>query len=416
MGSPSTRVGTPIVLARSGRNGSLGDTSARSPRQANDGSDSEEYPHPRPRHASPRSGTVRGAFTPVKIAIVLSTDPSASVDGIRDYSERLAAELGRRGHRVRVLALGSGLVPSLGAIRRSCRRGRGLDWTMLQYSHLAWSRRGFPLGALAIAATVRLGGTKLAVTIHDPLPFAGNRTRDRLRTSTQLLVMRLIVLLAHRTFVTVDPSVISWADGRTRAALSFVPVGSNVGVTTRAHAQREEPTVVVFGVTENNVAEATRIARVVRTARRSLPDLTLRVMGRGAQQSMPVLQRELDRSDVRLSVHGIIAAREVALHIADADVLLFLRGGASSRRGTIAAAIACGTPIVAERGSETTTPIIEAGLELVPLGDDAAAAAAIVRIVEDQTWSAKLSSRNREAYDRWFSWESIGTRINEWLE
>ena len=201
-----------------------------------------------------------------------------------------------------------------------------------------------------------------------------------------------------------------------RAALSFVPVGSNVGVATRARAQREERTVVVFGVTENNVAEATRIARVVRTARRSLPDLALRVMGRGALQSMPVLQRELDRSDVRLSVHGVIAAQEVVVHIADADVLLFLRGGASSRRGTIAAAIACGTPIVAERGPETAPPITEAGLELVPLGDDAAAAAAIVRIIEDQTWSAELSSRNHEAHDRWFSWESIGTRIIEWLQ
>jgi glycosyltransferase involved in cell wall biosynthesis len=286
----------------------------------------------------------------------------------------------------------------------------------VQYSHLAWSRRGFPLGALAIAATVRLGRTKLAVTLHDPLPFAGIRARDRIRTFVQLVVMRGLVLLAHRTFVTIDPSVVSWADGRIRAALSFVPVGSNVGVPMRARAPREERTVVVFGVTENNVAEATRIARVVRTARRSLPDLALRVMGRGALQSMPVLQRELKDSDVRLSVQGVIVAHEVVAHIADADVLLFLRGGASSRRGTLAAAIACGTPIVAERGPETATPITEAGIELVPLEDDATAAAAVVRILEDQAWSAELSSRNHEAHDRWFSWESIGARMIDWLQ
>ena len=85
--------------------------------------------------------------------------------------------------------------------------------------------------------------------------------------------------------------------------------------------------------------------------------------------------------------------------------------GARSQRRSRA-----GTPIVAERGPETATPITEAGLELVPLGDDAAAAAAIVRIIEDQTWSAELSSRNHEAHGRWFSWESIGTRIIEWLQ
>jgi len=352
----------------------------------------------------------------VRIAIVVSVDPAMIADGIRDYSERLAAELRRGGHRVRVLGLSGGLAQSLRAIRRSCRRSRGLDWTMLQYSHLAWSKRGVPLAVLAIAATVRLGGTKLAVTLHDPLPFAGIRVRDRIRTITQLVVMRLLVLLAHRMFVTVDPSVISWADDRTRAALSFVPVGSNVGGTTRARPPREVRTVVVFGVTENNVAEATRIAGVVRTARGSLPDLALRVMGRGAQQSMPVLHRQLDGSDVQLSVHGVIPAREVALHIADADVFLFLRGGASSRRGTVVAAIACGTPIVAERGPETATPITEAGVELVSLGDDAAAAAAVVRIVKDRTWSAELSSRNHAAHDRWFSWESIGKRIIECMQ
>ena len=376
----------------------------------------EEHAHLRPLHASARPRPLRGALTPVRIAVVFSADPGAVADGIRDYSERLAAELRRRGHRVGVLALGNGLARSLGAIGTSCRRSRGLDWTIVQYSHLAWSRRGFPLGALAIAATVRLGGTKLAVTLHDPLPFAGIRVRDRIRTFTQLGVMRLLVLLAHRTFVTVDPSVIYWAGGRMRAALSFVPVGSNVGVMTRDPVHGEERKVVVFGVTENNLAEATRIARVVRTARGSLPGLALHVVGRGAQQSMPVLQRELDGSDVRLSVRGVIAAREVVMHIADADVLLFLRGGASSRRGTIAAAIACGTPIVAERGPETATPITEAGLELVPLGDDTAAAAAVVRVIEDQAWSAELSALNQEAYARWFSWESIGTRIIEWLQ
>ena len=272
---------------------------------------------------------------------------------------------------------------------------------MLQYSHLAWSRWGFPLGALAIAATVRLGGTKLAVTLHDPLPFAGTRLRDRIRTFTQIVVMRLLVLLAHRTFVTVDPSVISWAGSRMRAALSLVPVGSNVGVRTRARVRGEERTVVVFGVTENRVAEATRIARVVRTARRSLPNLALEVVGRGAQQSMPVLHRELGRSDIRLSVHGVIAAREVAQHVADADVLLFLREGASSRRSTIAAAIALRhTDCRRARSRNGNTDHGSWSRARAALGDDAAAAAAIVRIFKDQTWSAELSSRNHEAHDR----------------
>jgi glycosyltransferase involved in cell wall biosynthesis len=351
----------------------------------------------------------------MRIAVVVSSDPLASADGVRDYSERLATELRKRDCEVHVLATPSGPVKSVRAIGRSRKRTRGIDWTVMQYTHLAWSKRGFSLGALAIAAAVRLGGTKLAVTIHDPLPFGGTRARDRIRTFTQLIVMRSLVVLAHRTFVTVDPSVIPWATGPIGISLSFVPAGSNVGVARHDRTGGSEPTVVVFGVTENDVAEASRIANVARTARRSLPHLTLCVIGRGAQQSLPVLRRALDSSDVRLEVHGVVAPEKVVSHIASADALLFLRGGASSRRSTVIAAIACGTPVVAEFGPETSVPITQAGLELVPLGDDVAAAAAVVRIIQNRPWSAELSARNREAYARWFSWESIGSRILEGL-
>jgi hypothetical protein len=66
---------------------------------------------------------------------------------------------------------GIGAAPSSGLDR--WRQIAGRDWTILQDTHLAWSKGGFPFGA--IGAAVRLSSRRLAVVIHDPLLFGGPR-------------------------------------------------------------------------------------------------------------------------------------------------------------------------------------------------------------------------------------------------
>jgi glycosyltransferase involved in cell wall biosynthesis len=97
------------------------------------------------------------------------------------------------------------------------------------------------------------------------------------------------------------------------------------------------------------------------------------------------------------------------------DVLLFVRGPISSRRGSAIAGIACGLPVIAFEGSETAAPITEAGLALFSpqrkgdLGD------VLLRVLEDEHYRASLAQRSLLAQRQYFSWHAIASRYAEFM-
>jgi glycosyltransferase involved in cell wall biosynthesis len=109
-----------------------------------------------------------------------------------------------------------------------------------------------------------------------------------------------------------------------------------------------------------------------------------------------------------VAVHGVVAAEEVERILGQSDVLLFVRGPISTRRGSALAGIACGLPVVAYEGWETAGPIREAGVVLVPRGSTKEAGAALVRVLKDEVYRRGLQERSREAQRQYFSWGAIG--------
>jgi glycosyltransferase involved in cell wall biosynthesis len=99
--------------------------------------------------------------------------------------------------------------------------------------------------------------------------------------------------------------------------------------------------------------------------------------------------------------------------LAQADVLLFARGQISTRRGSALAGIACGLPVVAYSGPDTTAPVTEAGVVLVKEGDSEGLAAALERVLSDARLRAALRKRSRRAQQRYFSWSAIAALYAE---
>src|SRR5207248_4330388 len=69
-------------------------------------------------------------------------------DGVRDYAGLLAAELRARGAQAEVVEADWGRHGWRRALAQVWRAaaGSGTDrWVLLQYTHLAWARHGFPL-------------------------------------------------------------------------------------------------------------------------------------------------------------------------------------------------------------------------------------------------------------------------------
>jgi glycosyltransferase involved in cell wall biosynthesis len=283
---------------------------------------------------------------------------------------------------------------------------------LIQYTHLAWSRRGFSIGVLrAHRALGRMGAT-VGTVFHDPTPFAGQRFRDRVRSGVQRAVVRRLARKSAITFSTVEPDLVAVFDG-IEPRPRFLPAGSNVPVAPR-HRQAEDRFVVsVFGVTERDRDEALMIADIMQRAARGLRSVSLQVFGRGAMEAEDTLRSSI--GPIPLNLAGVIDASEVTNRIARSDALLFVRGEASSRRGTLVAAVCNGVPVVAPVGPETGPAVRAAGIGFFPEGDKQAAADELIRLGSDPDFAERQGARQVAACETTFSWPAIANRLLEAL-
>jgi len=175
--------------------------------------------------------------------------------------------------------------------------------------------------------------------------------------------------------------------------------------------------VAVFGITggESGRKEIELIVEAVRFAASRVGNLRLIVLGRNAQSAETELRKRFRDSAVELHVLGVLSAGDVERSLSDSDVLLFVRGPISTRRGSAIAGIACGLPVVAFEGPETAAPITEAGLAFFSplrkgdLGD------VLVRVLEDEHYRASLAQRSWLAQRQYFSWQAIAARYAEFM-
>jgi glycosyltransferase involved in cell wall biosynthesis len=68
---------------------------------------------------------------------------------------------------------------------------------------------------------------------------------------------------------------------------------------------------------------------------------------------------------------------------------LNLRGAISTRRGSAIAGIACGLPVIAQRGAETSGPIEEAGVVLVASDKPEGFGEALLRVLANPDYRAQ---------------------------
>ena len=170
--------------------------------------------------------------------------------------------------------------------------------------------------------------------------------------------------------------------------------------------------MAVFGITEGETGrkECARIVDAVGFAAARGRALRLHAFGRGASECDAKLRKALKDVAVELQVDGVLPAEQVVKALSSSDVLLFVRGPISSRRGSAIAGIACGLPVIAYSGSETAPPITDAGVVLVSPGNNAELGEALLRVMSDGGLRSSLAERSRRAQRNHFSWNAIAER------
>lgn len=294
-------------------------------------------------------------------------------------------------------------------------------WFLLQYTALAWSRRGFSWRFLGVVRLLKRSGARCAIVFHDAVSYSGSRLIDRIRRAVQLFTMRKAMRLADLSVLTVPPEKLSWIAAREQKAV-FIPVGANLPSPERAWVKTgtqstKVPAVAVFSLSEGDVGEreAQAIAETALYVTEKLGTLRLLILGRNSALAQKPLQERLFGKPVEVDVRGILPADQIVRELGLCDAMLFVRGPISSRRGSAIAGIACGLPVIASKGWETSEPITLAGVVLVPPNAKGAFGPELLRVLVDREYRDALAERSRRAQSDFFSWSSIAAKYAEVL-
>ena len=343
-------------------------------------------------------------------------------DGVEDYCRYLSEALEKDGYQLKLVRVPWAELGWPRALRWLWRESDGQrgQWTLVQYTALSWSRRGFPLLFLVILLLLKFRRARLAVVFHDSVAWPGRRFPCLVRRTCQHLVMRLSAHCADRSILPVPPDRVAWLPAN-RAKVAFIPVGANLPTvrmpTNDCYRRNGVKTIGVFGITDGGdvSGETAEIAFATKEASRHVTQLRLVTMGRGSQRAAAALRQWLKGASVEFATLGLLSSEEVSQTLAQSDVVLFVRGGVSSRRASAIAAIACGIPLVAYSGPETGPPVTEAGVVLVPWGDRTELARAVVRVLTDSQLWEELHRRSLHAQEKYFSWNAIADEFERVL-
>jgi glycosyltransferase involved in cell wall biosynthesis len=346
--------------------------------------------------------------------------PDKPTDAVEEYCRYLASALATQGTTLKIARVRwaeSGWRTALNELSDKFPIQEH-SWFLLQYTALAWSRRGFSWRFSRLIRHLQERGARCAVVFHDAETYFGNRLIDRVRRAVQLSTMRVALRLADLAIFTIPPMKIPWIDEPSRKTV-FIPVGANLPSPETAWqttARKESSlTVAVFSLSEGSVGagEVKQIADAARFAAERIGPLRILVLGRNSEIAQTLFHESLRAAPVQVIVHGLLPAHEITQLLASSDVMLFVRGPLSTRRGSAIAGIACGLPVVARQGWETAPPVAEAGVVLVEPDETSGFGPALVRVLSDPPFRMLLAERSRQAYLKYFSWEVIASQFAE---
>jgi glycosyltransferase involved in cell wall biosynthesis len=367
----------------------------------------------------------------MKLDLIVSALPPL-LDGIGDYTGRLAAELASRA-QVRVITTrdravdrieGVDIVPTFSPKRRRTMwrivdtvTARRPDWVVLQFNQFSFGRWGLnPLLPMAMARVQRrCPGTRIAVMFHE-LFVPPTTWKFRLMRLWQIRQLRTLGRLADLVFFSIDPWVRQfgpWFPGR---PVLHMPVGSNlphVAVSRDDARQRLQIPADRFVLGMFGSARFDRNLRWVQAAARSLRDaganaMLLYVGADGAAVRDAVVE-------IPVLAEGPLGGDEASRRLAAMDLYLApFSDGVSTRRTSMLSGLQHGLPVVATRAEATDDLLTRedgVGIALSPADPPTSFAEKVKKLWLDPDRRSRIGRGGQELYDREFSWPRIGQRL-----
>ena len=335
------------------------------------------------------------------------------VCGVRDCASVLAPALERAGASVQTAWWNR----DAGGTRRNWLDrarilGDGVDAVVWHYSVFAYGSRGVPWDVPLIAEALRRVPGPLVVFAHELVyPWGRRGARGGAQAAAQHLVLPVVVRAAAVVVVTTEERQRWVASQRwlPRRPVRFAPVPSNVAPTAGGAPANGTFRVGVFGFTSDGLA-ADSVARAVASV--EIPARLELVGAPGPDSPQADTWRAAGaRAGVRdLSFTGVLPAAELAHAVASLDVVVFPDpAGPTSRRGTLAAALAHARPVLAIDGPQTWRRAVDEGAVVV--SPEAGLGHELRRLAGDDDARAEQGRRGREFYERRMSDDVVAATV-----
>jgi glycosyltransferase involved in cell wall biosynthesis len=338
---------------------------------------------------------------------VLFRDSGRDIDAIRDYTHLLADGLRDEGASAGVSLLQNSFVPD---------PPPGTNALLVNYNPFSWGRWGWAPELPGSLARLRTAPRRPAVTliVHEPyVPWGG--FKQTLMAAWQRTQIAALLRLADLALVSIEP----WVPEIQRLAGSgtpvhHLPVGSNLPDMRHARQERRAR----LGIRNDNLVLAffggrhpSRLVDHLREAIVATSQLGRRVVVINLGADPPSFRGLSGRAE--LFTPGPLGPSELArlLSVADLFAAPYI-DGASSRRGTIAAALQHGLPTVSTSGALTDPFLIRSGaLVLVPPGSPADFGEKVADLANDSEARMAIGLRARQLFEERFDWRAIARRV-----
>ncbi|GAC1361645.1 MAG: hypothetical protein NVSMB32_00920 [Actinomycetota bacterium] len=384
---------------------------------------------------SPAAGVNEAGSDSATIRLLVVGASATAICGVRDCSRVLTGALTERGLAVSTAWWERGSTRGLRCGLRGLRswRGdvsrinseRGCDIIVWHYSVFTHSLRGVPLLAPLMARSLNKLGVPVVLYLHEFVyPFGRSGWRGLLWALSQRAALRALFTKSAGAVATTQERA-GWIAGRVwlpRRPIAFVPVFSNLPPQPAHPDASGELKTLSLGVLGFG-SEGTQVDTVI-GALRGLPahgiDGRLLLLGAPGPDGAhgEAWRRSARRSgcEPAVSFTGIRQPQELAQDLAAVDVVVFPEvSGPTSRRGTLAASLACGKPIVALDGPDTWRRFIdERAMVLVPDSSEAMLEE-IVSLAEDPSRRRALGGRARDFYCRYLAPAVAATTMETFL-
>jgi glycosyltransferase involved in cell wall biosynthesis len=290
------------------------------------------------------------------------------------------------------------------------------DAILWHYTPTAYGRRGLPTLAPRVVRQLAATGAPVFVLLHELAQDLRSRGwRGFVQGSVQRLLLARLLGGAAGAVVTTEERL-RWLETRRwlpRRPLAFVGVPSNVPVTNGAGAKNGALRIGVFGFHEWSGLRVEPVAAAVA----AVPRATLVLLGAPGPDSREAdeWRRAAAQAGCPVEFTGVLEAPELSCALAGLDLVVTADvAGPTPRKGTLAAALAHGLPVVALDGPLTWPAFAEAGAIAVAAAPVLSTA---VRTLSDSPAERTLlGERGRVFYEQRLSAAVTAERLLRFVE